>query len=347
MRRILMPAVALLLLGGVTTTAHAFQAEQFDFSGVTRIIGDGVAGDVTIKSTDGRQVRIELFQDVTPAENFQGEVEQNGSSISIKERWSGRNTHGNVRWTVYLPRNGDPVRIVWDTASGDLSAEGVAVDLRFDTASGDLDLDGVTLADGSRFDTASGHIALTGMTVSDDCDFDTASGDITLEDVILGEGCGFSTASGDVELLNVTATTQCEFSTASGHVRASGSRGAFDLSSASGNVRISDCELTGQGDFSSASGDVVVRFGQLPAHNLSASSASGDVEFKADDFGSNYTLVMVARKDRGRISCPMSFTSEEEFEKNGRTYMRKTVKVGSGGPEIMLSTASGSVIVRR
>ncbi len=347
MRRFLMPAVALLLLGSATTTAHAFQTEQHEFSGVTRITGDGVSGDVTIKPTDGRQVRIELFQDVTPSENFQGEVEQSGSSVRIKERWSGRNTHGRVHWTVYLPQNGDPVQIIWDTASGDLSAEGVAVNLRFDTASGDLDLTGVILVDGSRFDTASGDITLTAMTVSDDCDFDTASGDITLEDVTLGTGCEFSTASGDIDLLNVTNPTRGKFSTASGDVRASGSRGAFDLSSASGNVRISDCELTDQGDFSSASGDVVVRFGRLPGHDLSVSSASGDVELQADDFGSNYTLVMVARKDRGRISCPMSFTTEEEFEKNGRTYMRKTVKVGSGGPEIMLSTASGSVRVRR
>jgi DUF4097 and DUF4098 domain-containing protein YvlB len=347
MRRILIPAAALLLIASATTTAHAFQTEQHEFSGVTRISGDGTSGDVIIKPTDGRQVRIELFQDVTPAENFQGEVKQSGSTVTIRERWSGRNSHGQVRWTVYLPQNGDPTQLIWDTASGDLSAEGVTVNLKFDTASGDLDLSGVTLVDGSRFDTASGDITLTGMTVSDGCEFDTASGDITLDDVTLGEGCDFSTASGDVDLVNVTATTQCEFSTASGDVHATGSRGAFDLSSASGNVRISDCELTGQGDFSSASGDVVVRFGRLPAHDLSVSSASGDVTLQASDFGRNYTLVMVARKDRGRISCPMSFTTEDEFEKNGKTYLRKTVTAGSGGPEIHLSTASGSVIVRR
>jgi DUF4097 and DUF4098 domain-containing protein YvlB len=130
-------------------------------------------------------------------------------------------------------------------------------------------------------------------------------------------------------------------------VRATGCTGAFDLGTASGNVRITDCELTGQGDFSSASGDVVVRFDRLPDHDFRLSSASGDVELVVGNFGRNYTLVMEARKDRGRISCPMSFTTEEEFERNDHTYLRKIVQAGSGGPEIHLSTASGAVIVRR
>jgi DUF4097 and DUF4098 domain-containing protein YvlB len=274
-------------------------------------------------------------------------VNQRGSTVDIREVWGGNRSRGSVRWTIYLPSGNDRIRVIWDTASGDLGVEGVAVNLKFDTASGDIDLTGVTLANGSTFDTASGDITLRDMTVSDDCNFDTASGDITLDEVTVGAGCGFDTASGDVELTRVTATTPSSFSTASGDVRAIGCTGTFDLSTASGSVRLSDCELTGPGEFSSASGDVHVRIARLPAHDLSVSSASGDVEFQADDFGRNYTLVMIARKDRGRIVCPMNYTTEEEFERNGRTYLRKIVQVGSGGPEIRLSTASGSVVVRR
>ena len=92
MRRILVPVAALLLIAGATTTTHAYQTQQQEFSGVSRINGDGVSGDIIIKPAEGRQVRVELFEDVTPAENFEGEIRQSGSTLSIEEHWRGRNS---------------------------------------------------------------------------------------------------------------------------------------------------------------------------------------------------------------------------------------------------------------
>lgn len=63
-------------------------------------------------------------------------------------------------------------------------------------------------------------------------------------------------------------------------------------------------------------------------------------------FGSDFTLVMAKRTDRGPFDIPFEATSEEVFERNERPNVRRTVVRGSGGPEIRLSSASGSIRVR-
>ena len=111
---------------------------------------------------------------------------------------------------------------------------------------------------------------------------------------------------------------------------------------ASGDVTVRDTELTGECEFSSASGDVALRLKTLPEEGLYDSSASGDVTLDVDDFGQDFTLVMVARNDRGNIRCPFEFTSEIKLRRN---YEQKTVERGSGGPQIELETSSGSIVV--
>jgi len=350
------------------SATHGQEAERFEHSGVTRIQVDGVSGGFTILPSEGNSVVVELRQDVTPSDAFQAEVEQRGSTLLIKEKWgSGWKTRGSVNWTIYVPESEEPVRIVIDTASGGISAEGVSASFRFDTASGGIELHAVTLGDGSRFDTASGSISLSNMRVENDSEFDTASGSIHLTEVVAGAGSNFDTASGSIYLTGVTAGTGCrfdtasgsvvlenvsvgdgcKFDTASGSVRCSNSSGPLNLDSASGDVIVRNCELTGRSQFSTASGSVRINLASLPAHDLRASSASGNVTLEVGDFGDNFTLILIKRRDRGRISCPFEYTSEDTFEEHGYTYEEKVVKQGSGGPEIYLRTASGSITVRR
>lgn len=346
MRKTGIPILSVCLLLVAATVASGQEVKKFEFSGVERIQVDGVSGDFVIRPAEGGTGTVELRQDVTPAGVFEGEVEQRGSTLVIKEKWEGRNTRGNVEWIIYLPETRQPPRISIDTASGDLECERVSALFMFDTASGDIDLNDVKLVEGSEFDTASGDIELSQMSVEANSKFDTASGDVRLTDVTVGNGCRFDTASGEVILDGVTVGEGCSFDTASGDVRAQGCSGALELDTASGDVYIRDCTLTGSSKFASASGEVRVILGSLPEHDLSASSASGDVALEVGDFGRNFTLVLIKRKDRGRITCPFDFTSEDEFEEHGRTYVKKVVKRGSGGPEITLRTASGDLVVR-
>ncbi len=343
-RATILTGAALIL---AASQVAAQEVERFDFSAVARIEVDGTSGDVFVMKADGRQGYVELRQDVTPRENFRGEVNQSGETLRIVEHWRGNTTRGHVEWRIYLPEGGTPPRLTVDTASGDLDCTGVAASVRFDTASGDIELRNVRLGTGSRFDTASGDIDITSMTVADGTSFDTASGDITLDDVTIGDDVDFDTASGDITLDNVVIGEGCNLSTASGNVRAFNSRGAFELSSASGDVDMRECALTGPSEFSTASGDVTISLTAMVQHDLRGSSASGDVTLAIDDWGSNFTLILVKRRDRGRITCPFEFASERTFEEYNTVYEEKIVRQGSGGPEIHISTASGSLVIRR
>jgi hypothetical protein len=101
----------------------------------------------------------------------------------------------------------------------------------------------------------------------------------------------------------------------------------------------------GDGGFSSASGDVELYFSELPNIDVSASSASGKVLLDVGAFGRDFTLILIKREDKGRISCPFDYTDETTFE-DYHVYEKKIVKRGSGRPEIKLRTASGKVIVK-
>jgi DUF4097 and DUF4098 domain-containing protein YvlB len=341
----------LLLLAGILLLVPgpvgAQQSESWDFTAATRIEFDGTSGDVSIVAAEGTTGRVELYARVTPADAFQGEVVVRDGVVSIDEHWSGRRSSGQVKWTIHLPKSARPVRFSGSTASGDLDIRSVDVEVRFRTASGDLTMSGASVTGSSKVSTASGDIDLTDLQVATGTSFSTASGDVELTRVKAGEDVEFTTASGDVVLDGVEAGRGARISTASGDVRARGCTGLSRLSSASGDVDIRDCELSGEGRFSSASGDVQVTFARLPAFDLRVSSASGNAELEVGEWRENFRLVLIKRKDRGRMSCPFPYTEEREFEENDRIYVERTVIRGTGGPEITVRSASGDVIVRR
>jgi hypothetical protein len=316
-----------LLLSAFAVTAAGGEKESWDLDGVEEIDIDGVSGDVVILRADRGKGRIELESDVRPSDAFEAVVERRGDELDIEEEWHGSSS-GPVRWTIYLPKSGKTPRIRISNASGDLQCEDVAVEIKYNTASGDVELTKVTLEEDSKFNTASGDYKVRDMTIGEDTKFNTASGDVDLEALVIEEGAGFNTASGDIVITNCKIGDDASFN------------------SASGNVEADNVELKGEADFSSASGDVELVFDRLPEHDFTASSASGDVTLKVDDFGKNFTLVMIKRKDKGRISCPFDYTDEEEFEKNRQEYVSKIVKRGTGKPVITLRTASGKVTVK-
>lgn len=317
--------VAALLLAAICAApVQAVPAQDWSFDNVGRIDIDGVSGDVIVRAGSGSSVRVVLEDTVSPDDSFQAEVDLSGSTLRVRERWGRGSSSGSVRWMLEVPAGAD-LEISVDTASGDLEASGVNARFDFSTASGDVVLSDMTLTSGSRFSTASGDLELTDVTVTDYVDM--------------------STASGNVELTRVNASDRFSASTASGDVIIEGSQGELDASTASGNVRVRG-NLTGPSEFSSASGDVDVVHEATVEHDIEASSASGDVTFEGT-FGGNFTLVMTKRVDRGRIDSPFEATSQEEFERNGQTYVRQTVVRGSGDPEIRLDTASGSIRVRQ
>ena len=312
--------VGLMALLGLCVCGPAL-AEKWDFSGVERIELEGVSGDVILLPGRGGGT-VELKADITRG-HFEPSVEEDGDTLRIREEWSGGSSSGEVEWTIYVPSGTSRIEI--NTASGSLTAEGIAARIDLSTASGDIELIEVDLERGSHLSTASGDYEIENMRIDDDVSFSTASGDIHLSDLEIGDDVKFSSASGDVEC--------------------NGCRGYLDLSSASGDVTVKNSSMDGPGSFSSASGDVFVHLDEMPRDGLSASSASGDVVFDGN-LGRSYTLILSAREDKGRIVNPYGATSKRTYREGRYTYDEETVEEGGGGPEIRLHTSSGKVVVK-
>jgi DUF4097 and DUF4098 domain-containing protein YvlB len=306
------------------------------FDGVKAISLKTVSGDCIIKTHRSDEVVVDLFYDVQPKDAFTYEFDERRGKLIIRERWEGRSTSGEVVWRLTVPEGAE---IEFSTASGDLEATGPLGSVEASTASGDIDVDDVS--GDLEISTASGDVSIANA--DGEKDISTASGDIHIEKS--GGEVDLSTASGDIEAVGLEG--ELDFSTASGEIEVTGSRGIFELSCASGEVTAKGITIEGESSFSTASGDVEVILAGTSEYDLELSAASGDVTLDYNGSPVKGFFEFEARKGRGRIKSPFDFDEEEEFNKHGQTYMRKSFSMKGTTPEIRLSTASGSIVLKK
>jgi DUF4097 and DUF4098 domain-containing protein YvlB len=339
------------LLVVLVITAFAFgsaiaeeRIETFTFEDIHSIQIETVSGNITITPGEADKLTVELINDLDDPEQLDPELDADDGELSIEENFTGRRIRGETHWTVYLPKSAELRLVECSTASGDMLFEGFGVNfIETESASGEVSINSVTAKE-VEFSTASGDIEL------DDCKVDfvkanTASGRITASSVEAKE-LDFSTASGKIVMEDCQAKT-VETSSASGRISVGAvSAEEFELSTASGRIVVEDSDVEEMAEVSCASGDVEIHLSSLPSRRLEASSASGDVELEVPQFGDNFTMVLTKRADRGRIKCPFEYTEEETIRLNRHDrYLtdRYLVQRGEGGPDIELSTASGTI----
>ena len=192
-----------------------------------------------------------------------------------------------------------------------------------------------------EFSTASGDFSIEDA--KNDVDISTASGDVSI-DGVSGE-FNVSTASGDIEADDVSG--ELDMSTASGDIEIDNSRGLFELSCASGDIQASGITITEESSFSTASGDVEVDLAKTAEYDLDLSAASGDVSLDYNGNEMKGYFELTAKKRWGGISSSVEFDGEEEFERHGRTYVRKNFTAGPKEPQINISTASGEIELKK
>ena len=235
----------------------------------------------------------------------------------LREEFSGHG-NGHARWQVTMPAG---TLLDIKSASGDVDASGGSSAITIRTASGDTTLRDFSA--GCQVHAASGDVDL--LRVKGKSEVRTASGDIEGE-ALDGEQIKLESASGDVKL------RRCG--------------GKMSVSTASGDIRVEDVTLAGSGKFSSASGDVTVTLAGSPTGDLTASTASGDLTLDYQGQPMVGTFVLTAKKD-AETSAPFAADSEEEILRFGQTYVQKTFVRQGAAPKINLSTASGSIELRK
>lgn len=305
------------------------------FEGKESVELNTVSGDCIIKTHRSNEIIVDLFYDVEPEDAFEYKIREVGKSLIIKERWHS-SSRGEVTWTLTVPAG---TEIEFSTASGDLTAEGLSKSFEASTASGDIEIQDMNGE--IEISTASGDVVI--MNARGEIEISTASGDIRIEKS--GGEVELSTASGEIEAVDID--DEIELSTASGDIEISNSRGIFNLGCASGSVKAEEIKIEGMSNFSTASGEVEVILAETSKYDLELSTASGDVVLDYNGHSIEGYFEFVARKRRSRIKCPFDFEDEEEFEKNGHTYVRKSFHKKGKTPEIHLHTATGTVELKK
>ena len=322
--------------------------ETFTFEGIHSITIETVSGDIRITPGEGDKLIVELINDLDDPELLDPELEAEEGELSIEENFTGnRRVRGKTHWTVYLPKSAELRLIECSTASGDMLFEGFDVDfIETESASGEVSINSLTAKE-LELSTASGAIMLEDCKV-DFVEANTASGRITASSVRAKE-IDLSTASGKIVVEDCQAKT-IETSSASGKISVgSVSTEELELSTASGRIIVEDSDIEELVEASCASGNVEIYLSRLPSKHLRASSASGDVDLEVSQFGDNFTMTLTKRADRGKIKCPFKYTEKETIRLHRHDrYLtdRYLVQRGEGGPEIKLSTASGTIRVK-
>lgn len=270
-----------------------------------------ISGDCIIKQGDVDKIHVHLVYTYRPSGSFEPEFEERGKVLRLSENHYESNS-GNSVWTITVPAE---TRIRFSTASGDFEAVGMTGDLKAATASGDMVIEDCT----GRFD------------------FETASGDLMATDC-KGE-FEFSSASGDITIDDCSGTFELE--SASGDVEIEDCEGEFEAGVASGDIEVEGVVITAPSSFETASGDVDVVLGASSEYDLVLSTASGSATLDYSGHPINGSFEFLARVRRGRIVAPFDFDKEEEFERWGDDYVRKSFKRGSDGPLIAIETSSG------
>lgn len=275
------------------------------------------SGEIVVRAENVSEIAVEVVYTHSQESYDPQFIEKNGELL-LREEFHGSSRRGRATWTVTVPKN---TRIDGNSASGEITVQGLEAKCTLSTASGEI---GVSRSSGNlRINTASGRVEVKDH-----------RGDISL-----------GSASGNLTLKGIDGNVKAN--SASGRITIENVEGLLDLNTASGKIRGDSIAIGHHSNVSSASGSVSISLSQSLEYDVTINTASGNATL---DYAGNRVagqFVFEARQDRGRIISPFDFDTETTFVRNGHTYDRKSFVRGSETPKIRLSTASGTMRLRR
>lgn len=316
--------------------------------GLRRLIVDNARGGIQLRESSDGRVHVRAYKicrgrDVAEAKDYASQTQvhsvREGSQHSIRVTYP-RRTRTQVSWWE-LFQGGDfsdvsrpraevrlqieaPRALAFEllTASGDIDARGSFASLEARAASGDIVFAGLD----ARLRTSSGDVTLLSArrvvvtTSSGDCTADSVSASFSFEsssgDLTLGaasDSVHVRTSSGDIAIRRAARGLDGEASS-----------GEFEVAEAGGRIRLA-----------TASGGITL--GAIaPLDALEASTTSGDLTLRLPR---DARARLDARTSSGSIDCSIPIT----LEQSGRRQLAG--RIGSGGPPIRLTTASGDIVV--
>ena len=310
------------MLALMLTISAGLQAQEKtiskSFQGIKEIKLNTASGDLKIVKGGDNKVDVELVYSYDD-DVFEAIMEQDGDDLDLEEKFE-RNTssRGSSKWKITVPENID---IDFNTGSGDLEANSLALELKSNSGSGDVD-----------FENVSGHVKIN--TGSGNFKAESFDGDLKV-----------NAGSGDVSL----SESKGEFSVnlGSGDIQAETLTGEISMNVGRGDIDVRGISLTGSSSFNSGSGDARVVLTSPLKNNISVNSGSGNatLDFNGQKLEGEFT--MKANKRNGEISAPFKFDSETEEDHGDQTTMKKVAKIGNSNVQIKVSTGSGRATIEK
>jgi hypothetical protein len=267
------------------------------FSGIDEVEMSLGSGDAIFeKSSDGK-VYVELTHDI---DDYDPTIEQRGSKLMINEEKMNnrRSWSGSSLWTIKVPDN---VEIDYNTGSGDVTVNGLAVEMDANSGSGNFT---IRRASGEiKINTGSGNLRAEGGKGS--LSMNAGSGDIDLKD--MEAEVSANVGSGDISVTNIALTGKSSFNSGSGDVEVSLAKPlSYDISVNSG------------------SGDATLDFGSNKIEGLITMEANKD----DGDIKAPFAFDSTEEIGSGRN------TTVRKTKKMGSADVEIKVSTGSGTAEI-------------
>lgn len=134
-----------------------------------------------------------------------------------------------------------------------------------------------------------------------------------------------------------------------GNLNLDQAKGSFSLNSGTGSVNVTNSSVTGKSNLNSGTGNVLFEMSQKIEADISLNSGTGNstLDFNGQTIAGYFE--MQCSEKQGSISAPFNFDSTEKIDRGGKnnTVLKKSAKIGSGQPNIMVSTGTGTASVKQ
>lgn len=306
-----------LLMTAIISQAQEQEVNK-SFSGVKKIRLNTSGGDCILVKGSSNDVNVSLKYTYSK-EKFTPVMEQEGSTLVLKEEFERGSASGESKWTLTIPQN---MELDFNTGAGSLKAEGLTLELKSNSGSGNVDLKNT--AGAFRLNSGSGSMELNSI-----------KGEISA-----------NSGSGSI-IVDGAADAEVKANVGSGNIKIYNATGRFAANSGSGSVKADKLILTNKSSFNSGSGDIKVTLAAAPLHSLSVNSGSGDaiVDFSGNKMEG--TIVMTANKKNGEIRAPFTFDKTEEIDDDDQVRIRKTARLSDKDIQIKIGTGSGNAVVEK
>jgi hypothetical protein len=154
-----------------------------------------------------------------------------------------------------------------------------------------------------------------------------------------------NTISGMISVTNSEGSFFLE--TVSGEIRGLNVSGDFTIKSISGDLDFENIEVRKKSMWSTVSGDNTISLVKESENDIIVSSISGNSQL---NYQGNLIIghfEFIAEVDKGTIQSPVPFTSESTFQKEEKTYDKKSFQLVKETPKITISTISGVAELRK